>query len=260
MRILVVGDVVGEPGRRVCHEVLPSLQKEEKIDFIIANGENVAGGSGITKRTAEELFRSGVNVITSGDHIFKQKEARQLLQDTNRVLRPANFPHVSPGYGSYVYKVTSTVSIGVVNLLGRVFLSTVDCPFQKITDLIDELKQRTNIIIVDFHAEATSEKIALGWYLDGKVSAVVGTHTHVQTADEVVLPAGTAYLTDVGMTGPFHSVLGREVEEVIARFVTQMPGRMRVATEDLRMNAVIIEINTETGLAASIKRIQKKLY
>ena len=260
IRILMVGDVVGEPGRRICQELLSHLRKEEELDYIIANGENIAGGSGLTKRTIDELFKGGVNVVTSGDHVFKQKEAHELLQNNNYLLRPANYPPMSPGNGSYIYRVNPEVSIAVVNLLGRVFLNPIDCPFQRINELLEDLKQKVKIIIVDFHAEATSEKIALGWYLDGKVSAVLGTHTHVQTADETILPKGTAYITDVGMTGPFHSVLGRDVEAVIRRFVTQMPTRFKVATDDIRLSGVIIECDTDTGRALSIKRMQKKLY
>lgn len=259
IRVLVVGDIVGSPGREVCRELIPLLRTREKIDFIIANGENMAGGSGITKATVNDLFQSGVDVITTGDHVFKRKESYALLDESKMILRPANYPVCSPGIGSYVYAIDDSVTIGIVNLLGRVFLNPIDCPFARIKDIVDDMRTKTNIIIVDFHAEATSEKIALGWYLAGRVSCVYGTHTHVQTADETILPGGTAYITDVGMTGPFRSVLGRDVEAVLSRFVTQMPAFFKVATEDLRLNGALIDIDTQTGTARTIKRVQEKL-
>ena len=255
----MIGDVVGSPGRDVCRELIPVLRKREELDFVVANGENMAGGSGITKPTVKEMFEAGVDVITTGDHVFKRKEAYALLDETPNLLRPANYPVCSPGLGSYIYPLNDDIQIGVINLLGRVFLNPIDCPFTRIKTIIDEMRKKTTVILVDFHAEATSEKIALGWYLDGLVSAVYGTHTHVQTADDAILPKGTAYITDIGMTGPFRSVLGRDIDAVLSRFVTQMPSYFKVATEDLRMNGIIVDIDAETGLAQSIKRVQEKL-
>ena len=205
INVLIIGDIVGKPGRQACRELLPDMQEREKIHFTIANGENLAGGSGVSEGTVEEIFQIGVDVITTGDHVFKRKDGYAVLKNNTHLLRPANYPLSPPGFGSCICAISDTVTIGVINLLGRVFLSPIDCPFRTINNVIDEIKQKTNIIIVDFHAEATSEKIALGWYVDGKVSAVCGTHTHVQTADEVVLPNGTAYISDVGMTGPTDS-------------------------------------------------------
>jgi 2',3'-cyclic-nucleotide 2'-phosphodiesterase len=259
IRVLVIGDVVGSPGREVCRELIPVLRAREKIDFIVANGENMAGGSGITKSTVAELFEAGVDVLTTGDHVFKRKEAYAMLDESKAILRPANYPVCSPGIGSHVYSLNNSVKIGIVNLLGRVFLNPIDCPFTRIKHIVDDMREKTNIILVDFHAEATSEKIALGWYLDGRVSCVYGTHTHVQTADETILPDGTAYITDLGMTGPFRSVLGRDIEAVLSRFVTQMPAYFKVATDDLRLSGALIEIETKTGTALSITRVQEKL-
>ncbi len=260
INVLILGDIVGHPGRQVCRELLPDIQEREKIDFTIANGENIAGGSGVTDATIEEILQVGVDVVTTGDHIFKRREAFQVLKKNTSLLRPANYPLNPPGLGSNIYAVNDTVNIGIINLLGRVFLAPIDCPFLTATKIIEELRQKTKIIIIDFHAEATSEKIALGWYLDGKVSAICGTHTHVQTSDEVILPNGTAYISDIGMTGPFHSVLGRDIDAVINRFLTQMPVHFKVANEDLRLNGVIVKIDTETGLATSIKRLQEKMF
>jgi metallophosphoesterase (TIGR00282 family) len=259
IKILMIGDIVGSPGREVCRELIPVLRKREGLDFIVANGENMAGGSGITQSTVKEIFEAGVDVITTGDHIFKRKEAYALLDETPNILRPANYPVCSPGFGSYIYEINNDVKIGIVNLLGRVFLNPIDCPFTRIKSIVEEMRTKTTTILVDFHAEATSEKIALGWYLDGLVSAVYGTHTHVQTADEAILPKGTAYITDIGMTGPFLSVLGRDIEAVLNRFVTQMPSYFKVASDDLRMNGIIVEIDPVTGSSLSIKRIQEKL-
>lgn len=260
LRVLVIGDIVGEPGRRVCCELINEMRQKERLDFVIANGENVAGGSGVTQKTADSLYRSGVNVITTGDHVFKQKDVLQVFNTCSYVLRPANFPPQCPGIGSYMYRVNDTVSIGVINILGRVFASTVDCPFRKVDEILDQMQRKVKVILVDFHAEATSEKIAMGWYLDGRVSGVLGTHTHVQTADETILPNGTAYITDLGMTGPFTSVLGRDVRAAVDRFLTQMPVRLKVAQDDLRMNGVILEIDADTGKALSITRVQKKWF
>lgn len=259
IKVLTIGDIVGNPGREACRELVPLLRKREQLHFVVANGENMAAGSGITKSTIKEVFDSGVDVITTGDHAFRRKEAYALLDENPCLLRPANYPVCSPGLGSAIYPLSDTLNIGIINLLGRVFLNPIDCPFLRIKDIVESMRKKTEIILVDFHAEATSEKIALGWYLDGKVSAVYGTHTHVQTADETILPEGTAYITDIGMTGPFRSVLGRDIEAVINRFVTQMPHHFHVATDDIRLNGIIVEIDTATGRATSIKRVQEKL-
>jgi hypothetical protein len=261
IKVLVVGDTVGRPGRRACKEVIPVLRKEEGLDFIVVNGENLAGGSGITEPTAKELLiDAGVDVITSGDHTFKSKNTDTFFHREPRILRPANYPAGSPGFPSGVFQTASGVKVGVVNVIGRVFLlEKGDCPFQRAKEEVEKLREQTPIIIVDFHAEATSEKVALGWYLDGEVSVIFGTHTHIQTADETILPKGTAYLTDVGMTGPYKSVIGREIEPILKRFLTGKPMHFDVAKEDVRLLGAIVEIDRETGRALSIKRITRKL-
>lgn len=259
MRILFIGDIVGEPGRRAVKELIPELVKKEKIEFVIANVENVAGGSGVTPSLADELLESGVDVLTSGDHIWKRKEILDYIGTSQRLLRPANYPKDVPGKGSAIVKSESGTPVGVINLMGRVFMQAIECPFRAAKEEIDKLKDKTRIIIVDMHAEATSEKIALGWYLDGLVSAIVGTHTHVQTADEKILPNGTAFLCDAGMTGPFDSVIGRKKEQILSRFLTQMPVKFEMADGDVQLHGVIIDIDEKTGRADSIKRVQKKL-
>ena len=237
---------------------MSDFRKEKKIDFVIANGENAAGGSGVTPKIADELFADGVNVLTSGDHIWKKPEIYDYLKISSKLIRPANYPEGAPGRGSTVVDIGGGRKIGVVNLVGRVFMEAVDCPFVKAKEEIDKIRKETPVIIVDLHAEATSEKIAMGWYLDGLVSAVVGTHTHVQTADEKILPAGTAYITDCGMTGPFDSVIGRKKEQILMRFLTQLPTRFEMATDGVEMHGIIVEINDSTGKAVSIERVQKK--
>jgi len=259
MRILFIGDIVGEPGRRAVADIVPKLEREESVEFVIANGENVAGGSGITPALADELFKSGVDVITSGDHIWKRKEIVDRIAQDARILRPANYPRGAAGSGSTVVASDSGVNIGVINLVGRVFMQALECPFRVVKEEINKIKGKTNIIIVDMHAEATSEKIALGWYLDGTVSAIIGTHTHVQTADEKILPNGTAFIADAGMTGPFDSVIGRTKESVITRFVTQMPTKFDTAAGDIQLHGVIVDIDELTGRATSIRRVQEKL-
>ena len=202
MKILFIGDIVGKPGRDVIEYLLPQLTKEFSLDFVIANAENAAGGSGITASVARELFESGVNVLTSGDHIWKKREIFEIIKNEQRILRPANFPAGAPGEGFGLYVSKGGIKVGVINIVGRVFMEPLECPFRSAMRNQELLSKETNIIIVDIHAEATSEKVALGWYLDGKVSAVIGTHTHIQTADEKILPGETAYITDAGMTGP----------------------------------------------------------
>ena len=257
MRIFFIGDIVGRPGREIIHNILRSFRDEEKIDAVIANGENAAGGSGITPRIAEELFDNGVDVLTSGDHIWKKREIYDFLESTDKLIRPANYPAGAPGKGATVVEVKGAGSIGVVNLIGRVFMNAVDCPFERARQEIEGLRRRTPVIVVDIHAEATSEKIAMGWFLDGIVSAVIGTHTHIQTADEKILPEGTAYITDCGMTGPYDSVIGRKKEQILTRFITQLPTRFEMATEGVEMHGVIIDVDETTGKATGIKRVQK---
>ncbi len=250
---------MGSPGREAVKRLLPELKKELGMDFVIANAENIAGGSGITSQTVGELFDAEVDVVTAGDHIWKKKDIFELIQGERRIIRPLNFPAGAPGSGFGIFSLPSGLKIGIANVLGRVFVDALlECPFKTTMSAVEEMRRETKTIIVDMHAEATSEKVALGWYLDGKVSAVVGTHTHIQTADERILPAGTAYITDVGMTGPYDSVIGRRVEDVLERFVTSIPTRFEVAQGNIQLRAVAIQINDATGIAESITRIQRK--
>jgi metallophosphoesterase (TIGR00282 family) len=259
MKILFIGDIVGSPGREAVKGLVPKLQNEYKLDFVVANAENAAGGSGITASVARELFESGVNVLTSGDHIWKKHEIFEIITKEERILRPLNFPAGVPGRGASLFKAKNGKSIGVVNVNGRVFMAALECPFKTSKQAVEELSESTKVIIVDIHAEATSEKVALGWYLNGMVSAVMGTHTHVQTADEKILPGGTAYITDVGMTGPLDSVIGRKVEDVLERFLTSVPVRFEVASENIQLQGVVLDIDDDTGKARSIIRVQRKL-
>ncbi len=259
MRILFIGDIVGLPGRKAIQTLLPKLKKKHKIDLSIANAENAAGGSGITPKIAEELFGFGLNILTSGDHIWKRKEILEVIDSETRILRPANYPKEAAGRGYALFRAEKGQSVGVLNLEGRVFMSSLDCPFQCARAAVDELRQKTKVILVDIHAEATSEKVALGWFLDGSVSAVLGTHTHIQTADERILPGGTAYITDLGMTGPYDSVIGRKVEQILTRFLSQMPARFEIAEDNVQLHGVVLDIDEESGKARSIERIQEKL-
>ena len=259
MRVLFIGDIVGEPGRRAIAELLPGIKKANDVEFVIGNAENVAGGSGVTPSLADELFDHGLDVITSGDHIWKRKEIIDRIESDRRILRPANYPAGAPGVGSTVIRSESGIDVGVINLIGRVFMQALECPFRVAKEEIDKIKNKTRVIIVDMHAEATSEKIALGWYLDGQVSAIIGTHTHVQTADEKILPNGTAFLCDAGMTGPLDGVIGRKKEQILARFITQMPMKFEMAEGDIHLQGAIIDVDEKTGKANSIKRVQKKL-
>ena len=257
MNILFVADIIGRPGRKALKELLSNIKEEYFIDFCIANGENAAGGFGLVKKTMDELFKLGIDILTSGNHIWDKKDFMPTLALENKVLRPANYPTGVPGRGYQIYEVKSGVNIGIVNLQGRVFMVPIDCPFRVADRIISEIKGKTKIIIVDFHAEATAEKMALGWYLDGKVSAVLGTHTHVQTADEKILPKGTAYITDVGMTGGMDSVIGTKKEPVLEKFLLQIPRRFEPSNENLGLNAVVVSIDEATGKATNIKRIQR---
>lgn len=259
MKILFIGDIVGSPGREAVKQLLPALKKEHGLDFVIANAENAAGGSGITASVAQELFDLGIDVLTSGDHIWKKREIFELIGKEDRILRPVNLPLGAPGRGEQLFKSKSGVKIGVINVNGRVFMEAWECPFRSARQAQELLVAETPVIIVDIHAEATSEKIALGWYLDGKVCAVLGTHTHIQTADERILPQGSAYITDVGMTGPYDSVIGRRIEDVLERFITCIPTRLEVAKENIQLHGVVLDIDENTGKARSIVRIQRKL-
>jgi len=253
LRILMIGDVIGKPGRDAVRALLPDLKQEKSIDFVICNGENTAGGYGITADTASELLESGVDVLTSGNHIWDKKEIIPLMDGGLPLIRPANYPD-APGKG-YIHQNGVTV----VNLMGRVFMASLDCPFRTADALLERLREegQSKVIIVDFHAEATSEKQAMGWYLDGRVSAVLGTHTHVGTVDAKILPQGTAYLTDVGMTGPSESVIGSDKEAVLERFLTSLPNRLSVADGPCMLNAALVEVDEDTGKASSIERIDR---
>ncbi|MEW6033843.1 MAG: TIGR00282 family metallophosphoesterase [Chloroflexota bacterium] len=252
MRILTIGDVVGRPGRLALQALLPQLKEELDLDFTIANGENLAGGIGLTPETAQELLASGVDVITSGNHIWAQKEVIPYLDGDVPVLRPLNFPPGVPGRG-YLEKG----GVVVVNLLGQTFIGNFDCPFRAMDRLLSDLGHGRRVVVVDFHAEATSEKVAMGRYLDGRVTAVLGTHTHVGTIDAGILPKGTAYVTDIGMTGPTDSVIGDDAEKVLHKFLTRMPHRISVGKGRTALNAVVVEADTESGKALSIRRIQR---
>ncbi|MDP8234421.1 MAG: TIGR00282 family metallophosphoesterase [Candidatus Saelkia tenebricola] len=256
MKVLFIGDIVGRVGREIIGELLPKIRKREDINFVVANAENAAAGSGLTIKVVEELLSYRIDCITSGDHIWSKKDILGIIDTEPRLLRPANYPKGVSGVGSVVLKTEQGIAIGVLNLQGRVFMNPIECPFRVGLEEVEKLQEKTSIIIVDIHAEATSEKQALGHWLNGKVSAVLGTHTHVTTADEKILSDGTAFISDVGMTGPFYSVLGRTVDSVLKRFLTATPVRMDVATEDARIQAVLVEIDESTGKARDIKRVE----
>ena len=255
MNILFIGDIVGRPGRDLVHRGLRGLVEHYGIDLVIANAENSANGFGITRDIGHTLLEWGVDVMTSGNHIWDKKEALEYIVTEPRLLRPANYPAGVPGRGSYVAQTGDGRAIGVINLMGRVFMVPIDDPFAVALREIEAIRHRTRIIFVDMHAEATSEKIAMGWYLDGKVTAVIGTHTHVQTADDRILPNGTAYLTDAGMTGPHDSIIGMEKEPSLARFLNGMPTKFEPAIGNPRLNGVVIEADEKTGRATKITRI-----
>jgi 2',3'-cyclic-nucleotide 2'-phosphodiesterase len=255
VRILFIGDIVGRPGRELVRRGLAGLVDYHRVDFVIANAENSAAGFGITREIGEQLLDYGVDVMTSGNHIWDKKEALDYIGIEPRLLRPANYPRGVPGNGSYLARTREGTSVGVINAMGRVFMLNIDDPFTVVPREVETLSARTRIIFVDFHAEATSEKIAMGWHLDGRVTAVVGTHTHVQTADDRILPKGTAYLTDVGMTGPHDSIIGVEIDAALGRFLTALPARFETATGNPRLNAVIVEADEQTGRATDIERL-----
>jgi len=258
MNILLIGDVVGQPGRDALRGLLPSIKNKYDIEFIIVNGENSAGGNGITPKTAEDIFTSGADVITSGDHIWKNKDIFPVMEKDPRILRPANYPDGAPGKGYSIYTSSRGNKIAVINLIGRVFMQAVDCPFKTATKILNEISSNTKNIIVDIHAEATSEKVAMGWHLDGKVSCVVGTHTHIPTRDGRILTKGTAYLTDLGMAGSQDSVIGVSKEAVLQRFITQLPVRFEPAKDDIWIHGAVVNIDTSSGISKSITMISEK--
>jgi hypothetical protein len=258
MRILFIGDVVGRPGRKLVAGFLPEFRRRREIDFVIANGENAASGKGLTGPVAEELFAAGVDVLTGGNHTWKNKDIYKIINEDPRVLRPANYPPDPsvPGRGSELYRVPGTdTMIGVVNLLGRVFMAPVDCPFRTGKAIVERLRKTTPLIVVDMHAEATSEKLALTWHLDGLVTAVIGTHTHVPTADERITAAGTAAQTDVGMTGPYDGVLGVRKDLILQTMISLMPVRHELAEGDLRLCGLLVDADPATGRALAVERI-----
>jgi len=259
LRILFIGDIVGSPGRKIVHDRLADILTQRSIDLCIANGENAASGFGITPRLADELFACGIEVMTSGNHIWDRKEIFDYFPHEPRLLRPANFPNGSPGKGLRLGTAKNGIGYAVLNLQGRTFMVPIDDPFRTAAQQLSNVPADVKVVLVDMHAEATSEKQAMGWYLDGKVSAVVGTHTHVATADNRVLPGGTAFITDVGMTGPHDSVIGMETQGILQRFLEAMPTRFSVASENVQMNTALIEVDETTGRARSIERLNFRL-
>ncbi|VAW15117.1 Uncharacterized protein YmdB [hydrothermal vent metagenome] len=260
MNILCVGDVVGKPGRKAIECLLKEIVEEYSVDFIIVNAENSAGGAGLTPRIAKALLQYGCNVLTLGDHVWDQKELEEYLQEADSVIRPANIPSEAPGKGWCIKTTKSGIKVGVVNLLGRVFMRhLVACPFLTLKKIVQEIRQETPIIIVDMHAETTSEKVAIGHFIDGNVSVVFGTHTHIQTADEKILPGKTAYITDLGMTGPYDSVIGQNKDVIIKKFLTTMPIRFNVAQGEVKLSGIVVDVDELTGNANKIQRIQKLL-
>lgn len=258
MKVLFIGDIVGKVGRTAVKALLPAIVDRYKINLVIANGENAAGGFGITDKIVSELLNAGIHIITTGNHVWDKKEFIPQISKEDRVIRPLNYPPGVPGFGSILYTIHHGEHVAVINLSGRVFMSNIDCPFRTGKEEVEKMIQKTKVIIIDFHAEATSEKIAFGHFMDGKVSAVIGTHTHVQTADETILPNGTAFITDVGMTGPSNSVIGIDKEQIIERFLTNMPMRFETAKGEGCFSAVVIEIDEKTGKAIAIQRLQLK--
>lgn len=256
MKVLFIGDIVGKVGRMTTKALIPAIVDRYKIDLVIANGENAAGGFGITDKLVSEILGYGIHVITTGNHVWDKKEFIAQISKENRLLRPLNYPPGVPGYGSVMLTISNGEKVGVMNVSGRVFMSNIDCPFRTAKEEVEKLRSITKTIVIDFHAEATSEKMAFGCFMDGKVSAVIGTHTHVQTADEKILHGGTAYITDVGMTGPDNSIIGIDKEQVIQRFLTNMPVRFETARGEGIFSAVVVEIDEKTGNASAIQRLQ----
>jgi metallophosphoesterase (TIGR00282 family) len=259
VKLLFIADIVGQPGRRAVKELVPALKRQHLVDVVVANGENSAGGSGITVGTAGEIFSAGVDIITSGDHLWDQKEVMELLANERRFVRPLNYPPGTPGQGSFVLLREGRPAVAILNLQGRTFMPPLENPFLAALAEVKRLHQTTRNIFIDFHAEATSEKVAMARMLDGEVSAVVGTHTHVQTADEQIFPGGTAFLCDAGFTGPHESVIGREIEPVVQRFLTGMPQRFEVARERVLLQGALVDIDELTGRATRIQRVSESL-
>lgn len=257
MKILMIGDIVGQPGRNLVNILVPRLKQELNIEFIVANAENSAGGNGITRVTADEILSSEIDLLTGGNHIWDKKETIDWIDSEPRLIRPANYPRGTPGQGYRICEISGGIKIAVINLCGRVFMTPLDCPFQTVDAILKKIDSKADIILVDFHAEATSEKMAFGYYVDGRVSAVVGTHTHIQTADARILPKGTAYISDVGMTGTYESVLGVKKELAIASFTTQLPQRFEVAKGYAQLNAVLIDFDLGTGKVKNIENMQE---
>jgi metallophosphoesterase (TIGR00282 family) len=255
MRILFVGDIFGKPGREIARRAIPALVQRDAIDFVIANVENSAAGFGVTGDIADTILSYGVDVMTTGNHVWDKKEVLDYLPRQPKLLRPANFPAGAPGRGSYIGRTRTGEPVGVLNLMGRIFMAPLDDPFALALREVEQLRAKARVVFVDFHAEATSEKVAMGWHLDGRATAVVGTHTHVQTADNRVLPKGTAYITDTGMTGPHDSIIGVTVEAALGRFVSGMPAKFEAASGGARLNAVIVTADPATGKATAIDRL-----
>jgi len=254
LNILVIGDIVGKPGRAILKSMLAKIQREQEISFTIANAENAAGGRGLTKDIKDDLLSMGIDVLTMGNHVWDNKSIFSFIDDEPRLIRPINYPGDCPGQGMHVYQAGFNKRIAVINASGRIYLPALDCPFQTVNEIVNEIKSKVDIIIVDFHAEATSEKMALAYYLDGRVSAVLGTHTHIQTADEKILPGGTAYITDLGMTGPVDSILGMEKQSIIDKFLNARPARFEVATGPAQLQGVILKIDEENNAILHIER------
>ncbi len=260
LRILFLGDVVGPPGLDVLRSYALDWRRELELDMFIVNGENLDHGSGITVKIAHELLRCGVDVVTSGDHVWKNRDFVKRMDEFPFIIRPANYPPKAPGRGYTLWVSADGLVVGVVNLIGRVFMYPLDCPFRKADEILSEIKDKTNVVIVDFHAEATSEKVAMGYYLDGRVSAVLGTHTHIPTADARILSNGTAYITDVGMVGPMESVIGRKIENVLEKYIAGIPVRFPVASPPVIVNGVLLEIDRDSGRARSITRWERTIH
>jgi metallophosphoesterase (TIGR00282 family) len=259
LNILVIGDIVGRPGRRAVKALLPVLRQQYQVDFVIANAENASGGRGLTGEVMQELLFTGVDVLTMGNHVWDNKDILRFIDDEPRLIRPVNYPSPCPGRGYNVYTAGFNIKIAVINASGRVFLPPLDCPFVAVDEVLAELKGQADIIIVDFHAEATSEKVAFGYYFDGRVQAVLGTHTHIQTSDERILPKGTAYITDLGMTGPYESVLGMKKEQVLEKFLTGRPVRLDVASGKAQLEGVVLNLDDNSHQVNKIVRISKIL-
>jgi metallophosphoesterase (TIGR00282 family) len=259
MRLLFLGDVVGKGARQVLRRRLRALRRDRDVAFVVANGENAAGGKGLDPDSADELFDAGVDVITTGNHVWQHSRLLPVLEHETRILRPANFPEGNPGRGWTVQRAGDGASVAVVNLIGRVFMGSFDCPFRAVDRILGEIGRDADVVLVDMHAETTSEKVAMGWHVAGRVAGVVGSHTHVQTADDRILPGGTAYLTDAGMCGPQDSVIGMRRDEVLRRFLTQMPVRFEVAKGPVLMQGALLEVDRATGRATAIERVQEVL-